>query len=281
MVYFFEVDQFSTIRQKGQTIEQYRNVIQRRNSVHVFSTRTEETSYYHQYHDIPAYYGNGSIPFGLHNPIIIDAPDDVIKGAFYWKGPQDGSIRIEECRYNDTAVTLKLTILDDSIITTVCDSCLQDKVLIHLSPYSMIGNLIDTMSVKKDSIYTIALLPNSETPHISHMHIQGTITVLPIEYHTESNGYSMIATIPLMSIPFMDSSVPNKEKYIIGCTIEAIDIDNPFRPEEHSRIVTSDFEQGNSSTLGKLTFYPINTFDGELKSHITQQFVQTLQQLGF
>ena len=91
----------------------------------------------------------------------------------------------------------------------------------------------------------------------------------------------MIANIPLMSIPFMDSSSLNKEKYIIGCTIEAIDIDNPFRPEEHSRIVTSDFEQGNSSTLGKLTFYPINTFDGELKSHITQQFVQTLQQLGF
>jgi len=278
---FFEYDHFSTLRNKGQTIEQYRNVIDRRNSMHVFSTRTEETAYYHHYHDIPAYHVKTSIPFGLHHPIVIDAPDDVIKGAFYWKGPQDASIMIEQSRYSDAMWNLELKVLDDSICTSLCDTCVQDKIMIHLSRSPKLGNTIDTQEVNKDSILTVELNPNMETPHTSSMNIIGSSTKLPIDVHRESNGYRIVANIPTKFMTFKDSESSQSDIQTIGCTIELLDIDNPFRPEEQTRIVSSAYEQGNSSSLGTVTFYPMNTFDGEFHSHFSHQFVQTLQQLGF
>jgi len=127
----------------------------------------------------------------------------------------------------------------------------------------------------------IELIPNAEIPHLSHMKVSSMNTSIPIEFHRESNGYHIKAKIPFSALPMVDFNLLSKEKVSIGCTIELVDVDNPFRPEEQTRIVDSDFEYDNPASLGVLTFYPINTYDGEIHRQFSKQFVQTLQQLGF
>lgn len=279
---FYESDQFSTSRSGGQTREIHRDLMQRRNKTHVFSTRSEETSYYHHYHDIPVYSSDITIPYGFHKPIIINAPEDVIKGAFYWKGPQDASIIIEKSVYNNTHWELELLIIDDTLIQSRCDTCLQDKVNIYVS--EIIPSLSKTISKDTSTlstIKTIELVPNDMFPHLSYMKVSDMNTSIPIEFHRESNGYHIKAIIPFSVLPIFDFNSSSTEKVSIGCTIELIDVDNPYRPEEQTRIVDSDFEYGNSASLGVLTFYPVNTYDGVIHRQFSRQFVQTLQQLGF
>lgn len=279
---FYESDQFSTSRNAGQTLEIHRDHMQRRNKTHVFSTRTEETSYYHHYHDIPVYSSDITIPYGFQKPIIIDAPEDVIKGAFYWKGPQDASLIIEKSVYDNTNWKLELLIIDDTLIQSRCDTCLKDKINIYASetiPY--FGKSIGKDTNKYGTIKIIELIPNAEIPHLSYMKISGMNTSIPIEYYREPNGYHITAKIPFSALPMFDLNSLSNEKVSIGCTIELIDVDNPYRPEEQTRIVDSDFEYGNSASLGVLTFYPVNTYDGVIHRQFSKQFVQTLQQLGF
>jgi hypothetical protein len=279
---FFESDQFSTSRNAGQTIEIHRDNLQRRNKTHVFSTRSEETSYYHHYHDIPVYSTDFIIPYGYHKSIVIDAPEDVIKGAFYWSGPKDASIIIEKSTYDNSNWELGLLIIDDTLIHARCDTCLQDKILIHISDNipGFIKN-VDKDSTKHGIIQTIELNPNSETPYLSFMRISGMETKSLITFHRVSDGYHINAKIPISILSRIDIDKLSKEKISIGCTFEMIDVDNPFRPEEQTRIVDSDYDYNDLGSLGKLTFYPKHTFDGEIHRHYAQQFVQTLQQLGF
>jgi hypothetical protein len=279
---FYESDQFSTSRNAGQTLEIHRDHMQRRNKTHVFSTRTEETSYYHHYHDIPVYSSDIIMPYGFQKPIIIDAPEDVIKGAFYWKGPQDASLIIEKSVYENTNWKLELLIIDDTLIQSRCDTCLQDKINIYASEtIPNFGKSIGKDTNKYGTIKIIELIPNAEIPHLSYMKISGMNTSIPIEYYREPNGYHITAKIPFSALPMFDLNSLSNEKVSIGCTIELIDVDNPYRPEEQTRIVDSDFEYGNSASLGVLTFYPVNTYDGVIHRQFSKQFVQTLQQLGF
>lgn len=279
---FYESDHFSTSRNAGQTLEIHRDHMQRRNKTHVFSTRTEETSYYHHYHDIPVYSSNITLPYGLHKPIIIDAPEDVSKGAFYWKGPQDASMIIEKSVYDNSHWKLELLIIDDTLIQSRCDTCLQDKINIYISETTpSFGKSIGKDTNKPSTIKTIELVPNAEIPHQSYMKVSGMHTSIPIEFFRESNGYHITAIIPFSELPMIDFNSLSKEKVSIGCTIELIDVDNPYRPEEQTRIVDSDFEYSNTASLGVLTFYPVNTYDGVIHRQFSRQFVQTLQQLGF
>jgi hypothetical protein len=159
---------------------------------------------------------------------------------------------------------------------------LQDKINIYGSDIKpSFSKSIGKDTNKPGSIKLIELIPNVEIPHLSQMKVSGMNTSLPIEFHRESNGYHIKAMIPFSALPMFDFNLLSNEKVSIGCTIELIDVDNPFRPEEQTRIVDSDFEYGNSASLGVLTFYPVNTYDGIIHRQFSKQFVQTLQQLGF
>lgn len=279
---FVEKDLFSTARNSGQTVEIFRDHLSRRNRIHVFTTRNEETAYYHHFHDIPMYPSGIVKPWGLHQPIIIDAPDDVIRGAFFWHGPSDASFSIERSEYSQSFLELELFINDDTLIHPACDTCLQDKVLIHLShimPAYEKSNAIEKPN--ELTIQTIELLPDFEMPHTSKIKIAGTEIQSPLLMYKESQGYRLQMKIPLSNMSMIHPDFFSDGKKSIGCTIELVDIDNPYRKEEQTRIVTSDYEEGNPRSLGLMTFYPNGLYDGQVHRHFSKQFVQTLQQLGF
>lgn len=279
---FVEKDHFSTSRNSGQTIERFRDHISRRNRMHVFSTRNEETAYYHHFHDIPIYPSGNTIPWGLHNPIMIDSPDDVIRGAFFWRGPNDASLSIQKAEYSQAFLVLELFIKDDTLIQSSCDSCLQDKVLIHLSnvlPAFEKKNIVDTAN--DITIQTIELLPNFEMPHKSIVKKAGSEIQSMLQMHQESQGYRLKMKLPMSALTMIEPDFFSDSKKSIGCTMELVDIDNPYRKEEQTRIVSSDYEEGNPKSLGLMTFYPSGIYDGQVHPHFSKQFVQTLQQLGF
>jgi hypothetical protein len=279
---FFENDQFSTSRNSGHTQEITKDLRSRRNSVHLFSTRTEETSYYHHYYDIPVYSQSFSKPFGYHQSIAIDSPDDVTKGAFYWKGKHDASLMIEQSTYDNAHWNIEVFIADDTLLQSTCDTCLQDKILIHVSAVIPELERNDTkQKTLQNEIQTFELVPNFEFPHMSFFKIALNNGSTPIKLHRESDGYRLHASIPLHLLNGFESNSLVNSTIKLGCTFELIDIDNPFRPEEQTRIVSSNFEHENPRSLGLLTFYPMGQYDGDIHNHIAEQFVQTLKQLGF
>lgn len=279
---FVEKDHFSTSRNSGQTIEVFRDHVTRRNRMHVFSTRNEETSYYHHYHDIPLYQSGLTIPWGIQQSIIIDSPDDVYRGAFYWSGPRDASLIIEKSTYSDSHLEFEVFIQDDTLIQQSCDTCLQDKVLIYISNIGPAYEKKKALDSANDiTIQTIELLPNFELPHKSIMKIDGMSIQSSVSMHVESEGYRMNIRIPINALSLITSTFLTDERHSIGCTMELVDIDNAYRYEEQTRIVTSDYEHGNPRSFGFLTKYPSGIYDGQIQQYYAKQFVQTLQQLGF
>ena len=279
---FIEKDHFTTSRNSGQTIEIFRDHETRRNRMHVFATRNEETAYYHHFHNIPLYHAEMIIPSGVQQSIVIDSPDDVNRGAFFWSGPNDASINIQKSTYSDTHLEFELFIYDDTLIQASCDACLQDKVIMYLSdiiPSYEKKKVSD--SIKDIAIQMIELLPNFEIPHESIMKIDGNTVQSALSLHVESQGYRMNIRIPISALSKISSADLTDEKKSIGCTMELVDIDNQFRNEEQTRIVTSDFEYGNPRSFGMMTLYPNGKYDGQIHRYFSKQFVQTLQQLGF
>lgn len=288
---FFESDTFSTSRIGTQTMETFSDHVQRRNNIHVFSTRNEETSYYHHFHDIPVFKKDDIIMPCYAGPCIIDKADDVVKGAFYWKGPSDASIHLLESLYDDTALRLKLFIKDDTLSEQHCDSCIQDKVTILL--YDRIpGYDPERMEKKQEKntpgFYVLDIIPSFEQPFSSRaiFHEERTgrkllVSEESLNLKVRNDGYFIDIVIPFSFMSEIDLSALGKDIHSIGCTIVLTDSDNRFRPEEMTQIQSSDYEAGNPKSLGRLTFHPAGAHIGLIQPFFSKHLTETLLQLGF
>ena len=288
---FFESDTFSTSRIGNQTSELFKDHVQRRTSLHVFSTKTEETSFYHHYFDIPSF-SKGDIIHSNHaGPYIIDRADDVAVGAFYWKGLADASIHIIESFYDEKAWYLRASIKDDTLIDKICDTCIQDKLTILLSgilPSQTPEQTFKKQELSKQESYLIDILPSFALPHESTIVVQeqnsGYKTALSqanLNVKKRNSGYDIFLSIPFHVLSGLEFSSLGKEQRLLGCSIILTDSDNQFRPEEITKIISSDYETGNDKSLGLLTFYPKNVRIANAQPHFSKELTETLLQLGF
>jgi hypothetical protein len=288
---FFESDTFSTSRIGNQTSESFKDHVQRRNSLHVFSTKTEETSFYHHYYDIPSFSKGEIINSNHAGPYIIDRADDVAVGAFYWKGPADASIHIIESFYDEKAWYVRASIKDDTLIDKICDTCIQDKLTILLSnilPSQTPEQTLKKQVIAKQQSYMIEILPSFATPHESTILVQEqnsgykkALSQASLNVKKRKSGYDIFLSIPFQVLSGLDISGLGMEQRLLGCSIILTDSDNQFRPEELTRIISSDYEMGNDDSLGVLTFYPKNAAIADVQSHFSKELSETLLQLGF
>jgi hypothetical protein len=93
-------------------------------------------------------------------------------------------------------------------------------------------------------------------------------------------GYVVKIRIPYDILDIDPTNFTNSF-YNISCSIEVHDIDNEFRPEEETIIATSQFDQTNPSTYGKLLFIPNNNWYGLCKNIYKQDILQTLLEFGY
>ncbi|MFN4902777.1 MAG: hypothetical protein ACK5F4_02680 [Ignavibacteria bacterium] len=288
---FFESDTFSTSRIGTQTMETFTDHVQRRNKIHVFSTRNEETTYYHHFHDIPAFKKGDIIMPCYAGPFIIDKADDVSKGAYFWKGPSDASVHILESLYDDASLHLTLYIKDDTLSEKICDSCIQDKLTIILHD-RIPGYDPERIEKKQEknipSTYMVDIIPSFEQPYSSKAIVQeqrtGRKQLLSEELmklKVGNDGYFIDITIPFSSMPEIDVSAVGSDVHSIGCTIILSDSDNRFRPEEMTQIQSSDYEAGNPRSLGILSFHPYEAHIGLIQPYFLKELTEALLQIGF
>ncbi|NBO70875.1 hypothetical protein EBV26_10385 [bacterium] len=287
---FFEADTFSTSRIGNQTMEVFKDHVQRRNSIHVFSTRSEETSYYHFFQDIPVFRKDEHIIPCFAGPYYINKADDVGKGAFFWRGPTDASMMITESTFDDSIWNIRMLIKDDTLTEKVCDTCIQDKISILLStirPGYDPERKERQLSQKEKETYVLELIPSFTNPQQSSVSIiekkTGIKRILTKEYNLKKrkDGYEVYLSIPFTLLPEMEFSGNLSEKQVYGCTFIVTDCDNPYRPEEVSLLYSSDFESNNVKSLGTLTFYPSQSRIANVQPQFLKEMTETLQQLGF
>jgi len=287
--YFFESDSFSTLREGNQTIEISQDYVTSRNTAHAFATRNEETSYYHHFHEIAVFKDKAILPSCYSRPLSVDMPDDVLKGAFFWKGGEDASFNIIRSTYTQNEWKFSLLIKDDVLIESDCDSCLRDKVIIHLSiekpDIDDISKIRAGTDKKKSANMTIELIPSFESPFESFAKIVDSVSKqfysLPVYLKQVDGGYIMDVSIPFKNMSLIDFTEIGNRTLSIGCTFVLNDTDNPFRSEETTQLFTSDFEQGNPRSYGLLTFHHDSGFMPKAIPFFAVQFVQSLKQLGF
>lgn len=288
---FFESDTFSTARIGNQTMETFSDHVQRRNTIHVFSTRNEETTYYHHFHDIPVFKNGDVITPCYAGPYIIDKADDVAKGAFFWNGPSDASLQVLEASYDNATMHLRFFIKDDTLSEKYCDTCIQDKVTLVL--HERIPGYDPARIDKKEnklltSSYTIDIIPAFEQPFASKATIRerntGKMQDLSeqlLNVKVRNDGYFIDIAIPFSLMPEIDVSAIGNKIHAIGCTIILTDSDNRFRPEEVTLLHSSDYEADNDRSLGKMTFYPEKAQIGFVQPYFLNELTNTLIQLGF
>ena len=105
-----------------------------------------------------------------------------------------------------------------------------------------------------------------------------------IYLRTSSNiikdGYNMKIRIPF-NILGIDPVNFSKQIYQIACTIQIVDIDNEFRPEEMTVLSTSNYDYTNPATFGRLLIIPNNQWFGKCHNVYEQDILQTLLEYGF
>ena len=96
-----------------------------------------------------------------------------------------------------------------------------------------------------------------------------------------SDGYIVKFRIPLLLFGFDGPPIEEKKLTRFGCTVVVHDIDNRYRPEEETRIATSNFNPSESNTYGALFLVPQDMWYGEMLNIYRDEILKYLTELGY
>jgi hypothetical protein len=268
------------------------------NTEKVFENTKGTEKYLRKYFVIPSYNRGRLIFNGFNNTVKVDDVDFVNKGAFYWNGPKDCYFEATSA-YDEEYLYFQVKVYDDIVTNKTCNNCFGDYVSIWFDA-QYAGDTIDHFHINEkdlivnnkpsNGVYNFQIFPGDfiDIPPFVNAYSNDLVTSLQqisashikVSSNKFDGGYVVKIRIPYDILDIDPTNFTNSF-YNISCSIEVHDIDNEFRPEEETIIATSQFDQTNPSTYGKLLFIPNNNWYGLCKNIYKQDILQTLLEFGY
>ncbi len=293
-------DEFTTKRLGSLTLETYFDFINLRNNLKLLNTSKGEETFFRDYMTIPSYERGRIVYNGYSNETISDFIDYVHKGAYFWEGKEDLSVKVRSA-YDDTFLYMTVEIQDDEVVVENCDTCIADhiKVWFDISDpfpngkrnYILDENNIEFKTVADSGIYCFSVFPGDYEKKSSYIEISTNSDISDIQQEESKkikaisnltdDGYIIKFKIPFLFLGLEEIPIRDNNFFEIGCTVIAVDYDNEFRPEEVTEIATSSFDEHDPSTYGSMIFIPNEKWYGTSVNIFTQDIINNLLEYGF
>ncbi len=294
-------DYFETYRIDPFTYEKHENYQTCDTRVSYIFTKNNNKVFNANYITIPSYERGRMIYHGFANYVSSFHPDFAIEGAFYFTGDDDAAYSIKS-NYDSENLYFNITIKDDEVVPTRCDSCIGDNIELWFDLYPHINGkdrLIKEIDKKKievrsepdSGIYSIKISPGdfmNVMPSISSIKSTDEVSEeqkvsaskIKIISSLYEDGYKLKIKIPLEI--FNEEIIPLKDEEVsIGFSLVVCDVDNEYRSEEASKISTSEFKPNSPVTFGELLLIPSTKWYGESNNIYHLPIIKTLEEYGF
>lgn len=245
---------------------------------------------------LPAYHRRHRIVGPYATDALCATVDYVPRGAYYWSGPEDASLRLRAA-YDEHFLYLVLWVTDETVISGRCDTCPADRIELWVAaeqpsqsaptrgrkaaesaPTSWtrahvslrLGNFADQLP--QLSLYSTHWQEALHRPLWRRM--KAVVVRRP-------SGYTVKLRIPLALLMVSLENV-GTTPVRLRFAVEVVDIDNEFRPEEASAVCTSsDFRPEDPSTYAELLLLPPGQWYGESSNILADALLNELLLLGF
>jgi hypothetical protein len=299
-VLFLE-DVFETEKIGKYTYEKNTNYQTLKNTEKYIVNSNNETVFYTNFLAIPSFNRSRLIYKGYQSETKSNFVDYVLSGAYWWKGDADCSFSVASA-YNDKELYFTISVNDDSIIDQLCDTCEADyvEVWFDTSPQTRKGNRFverkgDNLKFRKQlerGIFSFKIFPGdfktkkafvkdiSTTDKLYEFQKNEISTIKSVSTIKEG-GYVIKFKIPFLLFGFNKPPDTQEEIFELGCTVVVNDIDNEFRPEELTRLATSELKPTDPSSYGSILLIPSNLWYGSVINVFKDDIVKVLNEYGY
>ncbi len=238
------------------------------------------------------------IPLGVPQMPEIASVRFVPKGAFYWRGAEDASFRLKVA-YNQRFLYVLVDVRDDTVVTERKPQSLADHVALWFDMQSVRevepGEPIRTVPLKNGSdsgLMVIELFPGDFKQLKPSVRVQSTedldslqrqaLDQIRIVARPTNQGYQLKVRIPFQLLGFWAAPLRPQKLTLLRAAVAVYDVDNRFRPEEETMIVSSThFDPFNSATYSLFCLIPETAQYGSFRNIYLDQLVARLNELGF
>ena len=286
---------YTTSRIGKLTREIENNYVYLRNTERYLFTTSGKIDFLATYHTIPSYSRNRFIYKGITDTAYINDIMFCPAGAYWWDGAADFSFSVSSV-YDNNFLYLTINVQDDTVAQPYSSIQNGEAIEVWIDPTNY-TNGSDRFATGKDDVtykkmqqndlYKIEIYAGdfiNKEPTMTLIKTSGDKTTKEemnnnVVANMTDNGYSVMFKIAFSSL---GTSVPRTDTMIEwGMTVRVIDVDNEFRPERHTILQTSLFEERNPSSLGSIIFIPDNKWYGEAENIYTKKIIQALEEYGF
>ncbi len=291
-------DEFLTRKLKDITYEKYRNYNNLKASEKYIALKNNKTLFERDFTVIPSYTRGRRIYKGYEDAIVIDNVDYIFDGAYWWKGPEDCSYKLSPV-YDSEYLYFTVEVTDDQIVVQNCDTCIADyfSLILDINQYDTGDRFADKSEDKvkflnkaTNGLYIFNVYPGDFKNILPYCKVSTTDTLsneqkyeaknIKVISNYENNNYVLKFKIPISL--FGDKlNIHNNKVIELGATAIVTDYDNEFRPEEYSKLSTTDFKINDSTTLGILKLIPDNQWYGNTVNIFLDDIVKNLLINGF
>lgn len=251
---------------------------------------------------LPVYQRFQILPPGLMNTVHITSVDNVPEGAFYWAGPEDCSYQYSAVYYRDYLYLL-IHVVDDTLVVPRNTDDATERIEFWVEPSSFreidLHKPITQQFREEDGgektesglmIFEIfpgdflAIQPSVRVQSLQPLdsfQLEAMKDVRIAAKRTE-DGYQVKIRIPFQVFGFLSSPVQEKNFTAFRAAIVVADMDNRFRPEETTKVVSSkNFDPLQPATYSVFCLIPPQMYYGEYRNLYTDVLIARLEELGF
>lgn len=291
------LDSFRTERIKELTHESYRNYQTLDGYETYEKTRTGEQEFRTEFLTVPSYPRSRQIYKGYAQDAISNLVRFVPRGAYWWEGEKDASLRVRSA-YDRDYLYFSIAITDDHVLPVEKEGETSEKIEIWIDANTTENRFLRQASKRMDyrttadsGLYSFTIVPGnfstvaasvkiSSTDELNDLQRDQVALVSAIAAPTDS-GYTIKIRIPFRLLGFEGAPIEESGITELGCTVAVHDIDNYFRPEEESIIATSHFDSMNPASYGTLLLIPGHQTYGESHNIYTDPLAERLRDIGF
>ncbi len=252
---------------------------------------------------VPLYPRRKPLSHGYQRRVWLTSVDYVLRGSYYWQGPQDCSFSIAGA-YDSTFVYLSLAVRDDAVVTGYCDTCAADRVELWFDLFKSDTGLPSIALRRVKRGYVLRTRPDapmvglgislgdfeqkpasvkllvSDSSLLTRLRLRTLPDVVALSERDSSRGYIVRIRIPwlLLSSDFVPTESSTQA---IGFLAFVTDVDNEFRPEEATVIANAMYNDGVIATEGELVVLPAGALLGSVEYVHADLIVGQLRRRGF
>ncbi|GIV53956.1 MAG: hypothetical protein KatS3mg039_0474 [Candidatus Kapaibacterium sp.] len=297
-----KTSEFHTHRLGSFTQEQTINYVTLQRNERWTTTRSGNLELERKCGIVPLYPRGVTLSHGYQRRAHLTSVDYVVRGAYYWQGPEDCSLTIGGA-YDSAFVYLSLVVRDDQVVTGYCDTCAADRIELWFDLYQG-DSSVPSLAVRRTKrSYIIRQRPDapliglglhlgdfagkpptvkllvSDSSMLTRLRLKSLADVA-IYGELQSDGYAVRIRIPWLLLA-AELAPPHSRPSVLGFLAQVTDIDNEFRPEEATVFANAMYQSGVVASEGEMIAMPPGEQFGTVEYVHADAIVGQLRRRGF